>query len=402
MMSTGWTDKWIEIDVDDIRSNLEQVRSCLKEEVRLIAVVKAQAYGHGAPEVARILYQQGVDFFAVSYLAEALALRKSGLKASILLLTPLTNEEQVQEALENFITPSITSLAEAEMINKISRTCNRSSTVHLKIDTGLGRFGLDLEQAVQCCQVLKRDSNIYIEGIYTHMAEAAARSSGYTKKQFKRFMEVITYLQERGYRIPIKHCANSAVLLNYPQMQLNAVRVGTLLSGEHPVGRIDRRLELRDPYRFKCRIISLKKVEKGSYLGYRRSYRLKKTAQIAVLPVGYRDGVALSVNNKASGFVDLLKMVAKMVLNYFDFARVQIKVTYQGSFYPIRGKVFMQMCLVEFPADLEVQVGDEVEVPIRKTLVLGNILRLYVREGQAGKIDNDLYVSYVAEEEYHG
>lgn len=402
MMSTGWTDKWIEIDVDDIRSNLEQVRSCLKEEVRLIAVVKAQAYGHGAPEVARILYQQGVDFFAVSYLAEALALRKSGLKASILLLTPLTNEEQVQEALENFITPSITSLAEAEMINKISRTCNRSSTVHLKIDTGLGRFGLDLEQAVQCCQVLKRDSNIYIEGIYTHMAEAAARSSGYTKKQFKRFMEVVTYLQERGYRIPIKHCANSAVLLNYPQMQLNAVRVGTLLSGEHPVGRIDRRLELRDPYRFKCRIISLKKVEKGSYLGYRRSYRLKKTAQIAVLPVGYRDGVALSVNNKASGFVDLLKMVAKMVLNYFDFARVQIKVTYQGSFYPIRGKVFMQMCLVEFPADLEVQVGDEVEVPIRKTLVLGNILRLYVREGQAGKIDNDLYVSYVAEEEYHG
>lgn len=402
MMSTGWTDKWIEIDVDDIRSNLEQVRSCLKEEVRLIAVVKAQAYGHGAPEVARILYQQGVDFFAVSYLAEALALRKSGLKASILLLTPLTNEEQVQEALENFITPSITSLAEAEMINKISRTCNRSSTVHLKIDTGLGRFGLDLEQAVQCCQVLKRDSNIYIEGIYTHMAEAAARSSGYTKKQFKRFMEVVTYLQERGYRIPIKHCANSAVLLNYPQMQLNAVRVGTLLSGEHPVGRIDRRLELRDPYRFKCRIISLKKVEKGSYLGYRRSYRLKKTAQIAVLPVGYRDGVALSVNNKASGFVDLLKMVAKMVLNYFDFTRVQIKVTYQGSFYPIRGKVFMQMCLVEFPADLEVQVGDEVEVPIRKTLVLGNILRLYVREGQAGKIDNDLYVSYVAEEEYHG
>jgi|LSQX01.2.fsa_nt_gb alanine racemase len=401
-MSTAWNDKWIEIDVDDIRANLEQVRSCLKEEVRLIAVIKAQAYGHGASEVARTLYQQGVDFFAVSYLSEALALRKGGLKANILLLTPLTNEEQVQEALENFITPSITSLAEAEMINIISRTLNRSATVHLKIDSGLGRFGLDIQQAVQCCQVLKRNSNIYIEGIYTHMAEGAARNSRYTQKQFRSFMEVVTYLQDRGYRIPIKHCANSAVLLNYPHMQLNAVRVGTLLSGEHPVGIINHRLELSDPYRFKCRIISLKTVEKGSYLGYRRSYRLKKTAQIAVLPVGYRDGLALGVNNKASGFIDLLKIVAKTVLHFFNHPRVQIKVAYQGSFYPIRGKVFMQMCLVEFPADLEVQVGDEVQVPIRKTLALGNVLRLYVRQGQAGKVDNDQYVSYVAEEEYHG
>lgn len=402
MISAGCYDKWIEIDVDDIRSNLEQVRSCLQEDVRLIAVIKANAYGQGAPEVARTLYQQGVEFFAVSYLSEALALRKCGLKASILLLTPLTNPEQMQEAIENFITPSITSLAEAEMINIISRSLNRFATVHLKIDTGLGRFGLDINQAVQCCQVLKRNSNIYIEGIYTHMAEGAARNSRYTKKQFRRFMEVVTYLQERGYRIPIKHCANSAVLLNYPPMQLNAVRVGTLLSGEHPVGRTNRRLELRNPYRFKCRIISLKTVEKGGYLGYQRSYRLKKTAQIAVLPVGYRDGVALAVNNKASGFIDLLKILIKTVLYYFNFPRVQIKVIYQDRHYPIRGKVFMQMCLVEFPADLDVQVGDEVEVPIRKTLASSNVLRLYVREGQAGKIDNELYVSYVAEEEYHG
>ena len=185
-------------------------------------------------------------------------------------------------------------------------------------------------------------------------------------------------------------------------MQLNAVRVGTLLSGEHPVGRTNRRLELRNPYRFKCRIISLKTVEKGGYLGYQRSYRLKKTAQIAVLPVGYRDGVALAVNNKASGFIDLLKILIKTVLYYFNFPRVQIKVIYQDRHYPIRGKVFMQMCLVEFPADLDVQVGDEVEVPIRKTLASSNVLRLYVREGQAGKKDNASYVSYISEEEYHG
>jgi len=397
MASVSGADKWIEIDVDDIRNNLEQVRSCLHEEVRLIAVVKAHAYGHGAPEVARILNQQGVDFFAVSYLPEALALRKSGLRANILLLTPLTNEEQVQEALENFITLSITSMGEAEMVDKVSRNINRSATVHLKIDTGLGRFGMDSREAVQCCQALKRNSNIYIEGIYTHMAEGTA--PGYTEKQFKRFMEVVRDLQDRGCRIPLKHCANSAVLLNYPHMQLNAVRVGTLLSGQHPVGRLRHRLNIRDPYRFKCRIISLKNAEKGSYLGYQRTYRLKKPAQIAVLPVGYIDGLALAVNNRPSGLIDLLKVLVKTILYYFNFPRMQIKVSYQNNPYPVRGKVFMQMCLVEFPADLDVKVGDEVEVPVRKTLTSGNVLRVYVREGQAGKIDDDQHISYVTEGE---
>ncbi|MGB4303538.1 MAG: alanine racemase [Syntrophomonadaceae bacterium] len=400
MTPMGWTDKWIEIDVDDIRNNLEQVRSCLKPGVRLIAVVKANAYGHGAPEVARLLAQQGVDFFAVSYLQEALTLRKSGLRANILLLTPLTTEEQVQEALENHITLAITSVEEAEMVDKVSRTFNWSGTVHLKIDTGLSRFGLDNAQAIKCCQVLKRNSNIYIEGIYTHMAEGT--SPGYSEKQFKRFMSVVRDLQDKGYLIPVKHCANSAVLLNYPHMQLNAVRVGTLLSGQHPVGRFKHRLDLRDPYRFKCRIISLKSAAKGSYLGYHRTYRLRKPAQIAVLPVGYNDGLALAVNNRPSGWIDLLKVLAKTILNYFNFSRLQPKVSYKDNLYPIRGKVFMQMCLVEFPIDLEVKVGDEVEVPVRKTLALGNVMRCYVREGQAGKIDDERHTFYVTEGENHG
>lgn len=401
MTADGWADKWIEIDVDDIRWNLEQVRSCLQEGVRLIAVVKANAYGHGAPEVARILYQQGVDFFAVSYLKEALALRHSGLRGSILLLTPLITEDQVQEALENHITLSITSLPEAELIDKVSRLSKRIATVHLKVDTGLGRFGMDLEQALQCCEALNRNSNIYIEGIYTHMAEGAARNTRYTLNQFKRFREVINQLQDRGYHIPICHCANSAVLLNYPHMQLDAVRVGTLLSGQHPVGKISHRLGLRDPYRFKCRIISVRNLKKGSYLGYNRTYRLKHAAKVAVLPVGYHDGLALAVDNRPSGLVDLLKVLAKTVLNYFHFPRLQMKVSYKGHLYPVRGKVFMQMCLVELPVDLEVQVGDEVEVPIRKTLALGSLMRLYVREGKAGKVDNDQYVSYVVEEEFN-
>ncbi|MGB4701565.1 MAG: alanine racemase [Syntrophomonadaceae bacterium] len=401
MIAYGWADKWIEIDVDDIRWNLEQVRSCLQEGVRLIAVVKANAYGHGAQEVARILYQQGVDFFAVSYLKEALDLRRSGLRGSILLLTPLINEDQVLEAVENHLTLTITSLPEAEIVDKVTRLTRRMAAVHLKVDTGLGRFGMNLEQTLQCCELLKQNSHIYIEGIYTHMAEGAARSTRYTQNQFNQFMKVVNGLMERGYIFPIRHCANSAVLLNYPHMQLDAVRVGTLISGQHPAGKIRHRLELRDPYHFKCRIISVRHLPKGSYLGYNRTYRLKNPAQVAVLPVGYHDGLALAVDNPPSGLIDLLKILAKTVLRYFHFPRLQMKVAYKGHLYPVRGKVFMQMCLVEMPADLEVQVGDEVEVPIRKTLALGSVMRLYVREGKAGKMDNDEYVSYVIEEDFH-
>lgn len=399
MTPAGGADKWIEIDVDSIRHNLQQVNAMLDERVRLIAVLKARAYGHGAIEVARLLYQNGVDFFAVSFLEEALLLRRNGIRASVLLFAPLISEEQIREAIENYVTISIASQQEAYEVERISRNINRTAAVHLKIETGLGRFGLNSEEAVQCCQVFKTNPNIYIEGIYTHMAEAAARNPRYTQDQFHRFMDTVSYLESAGFKIPVKHCANSAVVLNYPHMHLNAVRVGTLLSGQHPVGRLAKHLQLKDPYRFKCRIISLRNAEKGSYVGYHRTYRLKKPAKIAVLPVGYCDGLALEVNSRPAGLADLLKIVGKTILKYFNLPRLQLKVIYKGGLYPVRGKVFMQLSLVEFPAHLEVQVGDEVEVPIRKTLAAGNVVRLYVREGQAGKIGDEQKTSYVVEEE---
>lgn len=156
-----------------------------------------------------------------------------------MLLTPLINEDQVLEAVENHLTLTITSLPEAEIVDKVTRLTRRMAAVHLKVDTGLGRFGMNLEQTLQCCELLKQNSHIYIEGIYTHMAEGAARSTRYTQNQFNQFMKVVNGLMERGYIFPIRHCANSAVLLNYPHMQLDAVRVGTLISGQHPAGKSD-------------------------------------------------------------------------------------------------------------------------------------------------------------------
>jgi len=352
----------------------------LSENTRLIAVVKANAYGHGAEETARILCQNGVDFFAVSFFHEAIQLRQAGINADILVFSPVISEEEVIESVKNCLTLTITSDNDRDILERVITNYNGQLRVHLKIDTGLGRFGLNEEEAVSVCQRLSPNQQFCIEGIYTHAAEAT--SSGYTAKQFTKFMQVVNRLEQEGFIIPIKHMANSAVFLISPHMYLNAVRIGTLLSGQHPVGKFPTILNLKDPYKFKSRIISLRTLEKGSFLGYYRTFKLKRVSQIAVIPVGFNDGLAVEVSNKPVGFIDMLKKVAKIILGYFNISRFNIYVTIQGESFPVRGKVFMQMALLEIPPGVDIKIGDEVEVPVRKTLASPNIIRKYVRKDE--------------------
>lgn len=387
-MQSSLYDKWVEINVDAIEKNLSQVRSILNENVRLIAVVKANAYGHGMVETARILNKQGVDYFAVSYLQEALLLRKEGISASILVFSPIVEEEGLRQAIESGITITVASFADWERAEGVSRQINRKATVHIKVDTGLGRFGLKPDEARELAVKMHQSPQIELEGIYTHMAHAAGNDR-YTCQQFKRFQDLTQALQAQGITIPLKHCANSPVLLKFPHMQLDAVRIGTLLSGQNPAGHFPRLLDLQDPYVFKTRIISLRSLPAGSYLGYYRTYRLKQAAQVAVLPVGFIDGLALEVANRPTGWLDLIKSQVKMLLAYLSISRFSLQVEYKGKAYPIRGKVFMQMALVEFPVDLPVEVGDEVIVPIRKTLASPNVERVYIRSEAAVKTNQE-------------
>jgi len=377
-------DKWVEINLDAVEKNLRAVRSLLADKTRLIAVIKADAYGHGAVATAQLLAENGVDYFAVSFFREAIQLRQAGITESILIFSPIISEYELQEAIKNNLTITIASPYDWQLLDSICASVDAEIKIHLKVDTGLGRFGLREEEILTLIPEMKK-SQINIEGIYTHMA-AAASSPVYTRHQFASFMQILYKLEEAGLQLPLRHCANSAVLLKYPQMQLDAVRVGTLLSGQAPVGTSPADLELEDPYTFKTRIISLRQLEKGSYLAYYRSYRLKKAAQLAVIPVGFIDGLALQVGNKPSGWLDLLKTVVKLILLYGNVARFGQQVSIAGTKYPVRGKVFMQMALVEIPLDREVKIGDEVEVPIRKTLTSPDITRIYLQNEKVVKI----------------
>jgi len=377
-------DKWIEINIDAVKHNLEEVRTLLAGKARLIAVVKANAYGHGAKETARILCQNGVDYLAVSFCYEAIQLRKAGINVDILVFSPVMSEADAAESIKNQLTLTIGSDDDRELLERVSVGQNLPAKVHLKIETGLARFGLNEEEAVHVCRQLFSNKKMQVEGIYTHSADPT--SHDYTVQQFQKFMLVVKRLEREGFIFPIKHMANSAMVLRSPDMCLDAVRIGTLLSGQHPVGNFPTHLQLQDPYCFKSRIISLQTREKGSSLGYYRSFRLKQTARIGVIPVGFNDGLAVEIANKPVGFADMLKKLAKIVLGYFNIRRFNLYVTIKGKNYPIRGKVFMQMALLEIPLEDDVKIGDEVEVPVRKTLTSPNITRLYFRNGAIEQI----------------
>ncbi len=391
------SDKWIEIDVDAIKNNLLAARSRLDDKTRLIAVLKANAYGHGAVETARILFQNGVDFFAVSFLSEALQLRRAGIRSSIMVFSPILREEELKEAINHHITITISSVYDWQVLEPITYGFNAEIRVHLKLDTGLGRFGLSEEEALGLAPEIKKNPQVHLEGIYTHMADAASNPS-YTESQFASFMQTISRLRDLGIAIPVKHCANSAVFLKYPHMHLDGVRLGTILSGQYPAGKFESDLDLKDPYIFKSRIISLRTLTKGSYLGYYRSYRLKQDAQVAVIPVGFNDGLALEVANKPAGFVDMLKSMAKIMLIYFNVPRFSLQIKLNGQSYPVRAKVFMQMALLEIPISQDIHIGDELEVPVRKTLASRSIPRVYVQEGKPGKISSEEGTSYIVDE----
>ncbi len=387
--------KWIEIDISAIKHNLQVIQNELAGKSRLIAVLKADAYGHGAADVARTLYQNGVEFFAVTYLEEALELRKAGINSSILLFSPIIGEDELKVAMENNITLTITSFYDANLVDKLSRQLKITVNAHFKIDTGLGRFGIPLAEILDIYKVFLDNPYVFIEGIYTHMAEASDKK--YTLKQFTRFQKVLDLLEDNDIVIPIKHCANSTVFLKYPKMCLDAVRIGTLLSGQYPVGKMPHPFTLQEPFAFKTRIIAINEAAKGDFLGYFRTYRLKEDAKIAIIPVGFRDGLNIEVANPPTDFLDLLKILIRTFLRYFNWPRFTPQVEIKGEYYPLRGKIFMQMALVEIPLHIDVKVGDTVELAMRKTLIRGDIKRLYIKDGLPGKVREDDKTVYVTE-----
>ena len=333
---------WAEISLDNLRHNYEAIRKSLPADCRFLGVVKADAYGHGALPVSRLLQEAGADYLAVSCLDEALELRRGGITMPILILGH-TPQEYTGTLIEENITQTVTCLAKALEYSAEAEKLGRELKIHIKLDTGMSRLGFlcaggyfeeGVDNVIRSCRL----PGLVPEGVYTHFAvsdEPGEDCRDYTRKQFALFLRVIDAVRERGgVKFSIRHCANSGATVSYPEMALDMVRPGLLLYG---YGDSTGKLGLRPCMRLVTTVSTIKFYEPGTSVSYGRRFTTDRRTRMGVLAVGYADGLPRLISNKCS------------------FAA-------KGGFAPQRGSICMDMCMVDLTELPQVDVGSEVEL----------------------------------------
>jgi len=299
---------WAEIDLDALRHNVSAIRRQIGDGIKLIAVVKADAYGHGMPQVASVLMRSGVDGFAVATLSEALTLRHLGGNGWPILLFGSAFPFEVSKIVEQEITPTLSTLEEAKWFNEAAQANKKIISVQIEIDTGMGRVGFWHETAVKRLLEIASLPYIKIEGAYTHFPTADENLEE-TQRELGHFLRVAKEAELQGVKIPILHTANSAALYNLSETWLNAVRPGLLLYGVYPGPQTHHRdipvpnLELHPALSFKARVALVKEVTPGRTISYGQTFVARKPMKIATISVGYADGFGRNLSNAAQVLV---------------------------------------------------------------------------------------------------
>jgi len=313
---------WAEISRSAFSINVRQLKSYIGDSVQLIAVLKADGYGHGAKDLAPLALQSGASSLGVSSLEEGLSLRQSGVTAPILILGGLFPLENFRVALENKLTPTVASFESARVLQKVSTKIGAPASFHLKVDTGMGRIGVSVEEAEKILLWAKQQKNLSLAGVYSHFA-CSDSDRAFTLRQLKEFEGLKRSVGTFGFKDSIFHLANSSGTLLYPASHLDGVRLGLALYGESSV-KTPNSVTLSPVLSWKTRVIFLKRVSKGFSISYGRTFVTKKKSEIATLPVGYADGVPRKVSNK--GFV-LVKGRKCRIVGRVTMDHVMVDVT---------------------------------------------------------------------------
>ena len=280
---------WMEIDLGRLRRNLQLIRRDLPRNVQLMAVVKDEAYGHGALDVARIALEEGAWGFGLSTLEEAAALRDAGITAPLLLLGE-RQEAELPWCVEHDLTVCVN---EPHTVRKLARdaaSANKRVPVHVKIHTGMSRFGVRWDEALPLIEQICAEKSLLLEGVMTHFAQSDEIDKTFPNLQFSRFNEVLKGMAARGIKVKYRHTCNSGGFLDLPQAHLDMVRVGILLYGVFP-SSVCRRIPGIEPVMsVKARIAAIQKMKPGEVVGYGMRYTASSERRIAVLPIGYGDG----------------------------------------------------------------------------------------------------------------
>lgn len=301
---------WAEINLDAIRHNYLTITSSLSAGCQAMAIVKADAYGHGAGYIARVLRDAGAKWFGVSNIEEALQLRDAGIEESILILS-YTPPEEAERLAKYHITQSICNKEYGEQLNREAVKAGVQVSGHIKIDSGMSRIGFscqnstDIRKAADDIEAVCSLTGIKADGIFTHFASAdEEQDDGYTKWQFDNFQKTIHILEERGIHFSLKHCCNSAATMLHPEMHLDMVRPGIILYGLLPAPWMKGLMPLVPAMELKTVVSMVKTVPKETKVSYGRTFTAPKTTKLATVPIGYADGFARSFSNRASMLVN--------------------------------------------------------------------------------------------------
>jgi len=322
------------VNLEALAHNLSRIKRYLSPGCEILAIVKANAYGHGAVETTRALAGLGIERFAVASLDEGIALRQAGLSASIVVLGALF-EDQVSELVAHKLIPVVSDAHILPALAKAALSHPVHYSIHLKVETGMGRLGFSPEEVLSLLDNPLLRSPLHVEGMMTHLADADGKDTAFTERQLAELHAVVQQVQQHGVKLSLVHAANSAAIVRFPNAHFSLVRPGIMLYGYHTLPAAVPAPDLRPVLSLRSTIAQLRTVPRGGTVSYNGTFVATRPTRIAVLPIGYADGYSRQLSHRGS-------------------------VLIQGRRAPIIGLVCMDMVMVDVTDLAPVQVGETV------------------------------------------
>ncbi|MDP4094850.1 MAG: alanine racemase [Bacillota bacterium] len=357
------------IEKEKLKHNLDIIKNMTSSTI--IAVLKGNGYGLGILDYARFLTENSVNYFAVSELDDAILLRESGFESKILLLTSTSVEEEAEAIVKYNIMPTVGSQNSALAINEAAKRLDKIADIHLKIDTGFGRFGFLWDKWDEISEFLKDLKNIRIEGTYSHLSFPFEKKPKSTHIQFEKYRKCIDGLKANGINPGILHIANSCTFLRFPSMHLDAVRIGSALLGRIP---IENRYDLYKIAYLKSNIVEVKDLPANHFIGYANTFKTKRPTRIGIVPVGYMDGYGVEKSRDTFRFRDILRYV------YHDLKTFKKKIYIKlgdKKAVPVLGRISMFNIVVDLTGT-DAKLGDEVFMEINPILIESTVRREFI------------------------
>lgn len=326
---------WVEIDLAALTHNVKQLKNILSPKTQLMAVVKADAYGHGAIAVSQTVLQAGASWLGVATIPEGIELREAGIEAPILVLGATYTTEQVKAIAHWHLQPTICTVKQALIFSEVLATLNQSLPVHAKLDTGMSRLGTSWQEATEFVQLIQRLPNLKLASVYSHLATADSPDQTIMLQQHEKFKRAISQIKIAGINPDRLHLANSAATLAHPDLHYDLVRVGLANYGLYPAPHLQSVVSLKPVMQVKARVTQVKTIEAGTGVSYGHQFVAEQQTQIGVVGIGYADGIPRNLSNK-------------------------MQVLIRGNFVPQVGSVTMDQLMLDVSAIPDLEVGEVV------------------------------------------